>query len=100
MIFLVVLPHHPSPPPVPRKSLIHRGDLQRALKEAEGALEDYAAAGIATAEAAAHGALASVRQARNEVELAISESLGAPDFPDFHGLKRLIVVNNGRWFGT
>jgi len=55
------------------KSLIQRGDLKRALKEAEGALEDYDASGNKSAEAAAHGALADVRRERNEMELAISE---------------------------
>lgn len=59
-----------------RKSLIQRGDLKRALKEAEGALEDYDASGNKLAEAAAHGALAMVRRERNEMELAISELLG------------------------
>jgi len=61
-----------------RKSLIQRGDLKRALKEAEGALEDYDASGNKSAEAAAHGALADVRRERNEMELAISELLGKP----------------------
>ena len=60
-----------------RNSLVHRGDLQRALKEAEGALEAYADDSSRKAcEAAAHGAVAQVRKARNEVELAISELLG------------------------
>ena len=71
--------------------MIHRGDLHRALKEAEGALEDYSAAGNANSEAAAHGALAQLRMARNELELAISESLGVfqgsmGDFQGFQGV--------------
>lgn len=77
-------------------SLVQRGDLKRALKEAEGALEDYDASGNKRAEAAAHGALAHVRQARNELELAASEQNQEIDilreFGDKHGLLDGLLV--------
>ena len=53
--------------------LVLRGDLKRGLLEAEGAQEDYETRGLKRQEAAAHGALAAVRKARQEWELAASE---------------------------
>lgn len=50
-----------------------RGELQRGLLESEGAQEDYETRGLKRHEAAAHGALAAVRKARQEWELAASE---------------------------
>ena len=77
-------------------SLVQRGDLKRALKEAEGALEDYDASGNKRSEAAAHGALAHVRQARNELDLAASEQNQELDIlrelGDKHGLVDGLLV--------